>query len=326
MTKNRTAVRATRNARVLLIAAVAIVATPCLAQDSRRAAALDSTFQRAQRLASDGDVAGARTIADSVLGASPEGSARFIEALFRRATFADFADAARRDYLRIVVEYALTPRAEDALLRLAQMEMARSDRLAARKYLDRLAREHSDGRLRAEGEYWLGRVWLEDAAVPQACSAFAEARARLSATDVELGNQISYYSRLCMTTGKAEEQRTRNDSGLKVEVTTPSAAAVRDDSVTGRPAADGKLRQPAVTLMASEAPAWSAQVAAYGSKADADRLAKRLQAHGFEARVTPEKPFRVRLGRFALRSAAATLVEHLRSQRITAMVVEAERP
>jgi hypothetical protein len=287
---------------------------------------VDAVFQRAVRMASDGDLAGARALADSVLIASPEGSVPYVEALFRRATFALSADSARRDYLRIALEYSLAPRAEDALLRLAQMEIARGDRAAAKKYLDRLALEHADGRLRAQGEYWMGRVWLEDGVLPQACTALAQARARLTAADVELGNQIAYYSRQCETSVHAEEQRIRNDSAAKGDMAAKGDSAARIESArSGRVLVD-KVRAPAVAKTAAKGLTWSAQVAAYGARAEAERVAKKLVARGFDARVTPEKPFRVRLGRFARREQAATLVEKLRNQKMTAIVVEAERP
>ena len=107
----------------------------------------------------------ARALVDSVLGAAKEGSPAYVDALFARASIAESADAARKDYLRIAVDYSISPRAEDALLRLAQMEIARGDRAAAKQYLDRLALEHPDGASRAQGAYWLGRVLLDDGAL-----------------------------------------------------------------------------------------------------------------------------------------------------------------
>jgi cell division septation protein DedD len=317
---------AVRGARILLLAATARMAEPCVAQDAPAAASLDSTFQRAQRVASNGDLVRARAIADSVMNASAEGSAAFVEALFRRATFASTADLARRDYLRITLEYSLAPRAEDALLRLAQMEMARSDRMAAKKYLDRLVLEHADGKLRAQGQYWMGRVLLEEGSLPQACSALSEARARLLAADVELGNQISYYSRQCETAARAEERRNTADSVGKNEATVKSDSATRADDPASRQAAADRPGGRAVRKAGTRGPAWSAQVAAYNVKAEAERVVRKLTARGLDARVTPEKPFRVRLGRFARREEAVKMVEKLRSQKMTAIVVEAERP
>ena len=130
-----------------------------------QAGAGDSIVVRVQRLAGDGNAAAGRALVDSVLGAATAGSPAYVNALFARASIAESADAARKDYLRIALDYSMSPRAEDALLRLAQLEIARGDRAAAKQYLERLALEHPNGVSRAQGAYWLGRVLLDDGAV-----------------------------------------------------------------------------------------------------------------------------------------------------------------
>jgi cell division protein FtsN len=68
------------------------------------------------------------------------------------------------------------------------------------------------------------------------------------------------------------------------------------------------------------------QVAAFTLEEDAVRLAKRLRDRGYDARVTTEKPFRVRLGRFARRDGAVQLATKLKVAQTAAIVVEAENP
>ncbi len=178
--------------------AVAIVLCALIAPAARaQAGADDSIVVRVQRFASDGNAAAGRALVDSVLGAAKEGSPAYVNALFARASIAESADAARKDYLRIALDYSISPRAEDALLRLAQLEIARGDRAAAKQYLERLALEHPAGASRAQGAYWLGRVLLDDGAVGPACASLAEAKARVAPSDVELANQVTYYSRPC---------------------------------------------------------------------------------------------------------------------------------
>ena len=158
-----------------------------------------------QRLAGDGNSAAARALVDSVLAAAKEGSPAYVGALFARASIAESADAARRDYLRIAVDFSMSPRSEDSLLRLAQMEIARGDRAAAKQYLERLALEHPGGASRAQGAYWLGRVLIDDGALTPACASLAEAKARVAEPDVELANQIAYYSRPCAAVERAAD-------------------------------------------------------------------------------------------------------------------------
>ena len=86
-----------------------------------------------------------------MLNAAEPRSTDEAEALFWRATLAESWEGAQRDYLRIMLEHDRSPRAGDAMLRLAQGEAARGDRDEAVRYLERLAREAPESDARAEG-------------------------------------------------------------------------------------------------------------------------------------------------------------------------------
>ncbi len=287
--------------------------------------AADSAFRRAQRLAGDGNTAAGRAVAESVLTASPEGSPPYVDALYWRAMLAGSTEQARRDYLRIAIEFSLSPRAEDALLRLAQLEIARGDRAAAKKHLEQLAMEHATGPSRAQGLYWMGRVLMDEGAMTQACTSLTEAKLRVAGTDVELANQIGYYARPCGALQRAadsalRDSTTRADSILKVD------SIIHADSTANAAHTRAKNAARSVKRGETKRPAWSVQVAAFASEEDAARLAKRLRARGYDARVTTERPFRVRLGRFAKRNDAIQLALKLKAARTVAIVVEAEKP
>lgn len=278
--------------RVLVL--VALWASSAVAQTGT------DVFARARRLVNDGDAKAGRALVDSALAAAPAGSARYAEALFWRGVLAEEADAMRTDLLRVAIEFPLSPQAGDALLRLAQMEFTRGDRVNAQRYLDLLSRDHPESPLLAAGRYWTGRILFEDSKPADACTALREARRLAAPGDVELVNQIDYYSRPCdaiVTDAKA-----RADSLAAADSAQKAAEAQRA-------AAKGK---------------WSVQVAAYGSKADALALAKRLAKRGFDARVTPEKPWRVRIGHYATRADAAEVAQQLSTKKSRALVVEAE--
>jgi hypothetical protein len=286
----------------------------------------DSLLRRVQRLSLAGSGSEARALVDSVLSSSLEGSADYIEALFRRATIAESADQARRDYLRIALEYPLSPRAEDSLLRLAQLALARGDRVGAKKLLERLALEHATGVSRAPAAYWMGRVLFDDGAIAAGCASLAEARLAVSPSDVELSNQIAYYAQQCAGVQRVAEVA-RADSVARAAVHRDStlradSAALRDTLL--KSAARGKL--PITKPAVPNGPAWSVQVAAFPDKPSAVQLAKRLTARGYAVRVTQEKPFRVRVGRFGTRGEASALVAKLRAAKMEAIVVAAEKP
>jgi cell division septation protein DedD len=299
----------------------------------------DSLIARVRRLGESGSAAAGRTLADSALGAAKEGSSAYADALFARAAVAESPDAARKDYLRIVVDYSGSTRAEFALLRLAQMERARGDRTSARDYLRRLALEHPDGPSRAEGAYQLGRMMLEDGTPGPACAAFMEAKQRVAPENAELVNQINYYSQPCVAAAQHTADSARADSAAKVM---RADSLARDDSIakakaaakkktTAAPAKAAPKKAPAqkaVPAAASSAAksGWSAQVGAYDSPDEAERLAKKLKDRGYETRVSAAKPFRVRIGRYTHRDDAVALVAKLKEAKIDAFVVEAEKP
>ena len=68
------------------------------------------------------------------------------------------------------------------------------------------------------------------------------------------------------------------------------------------------------------------QLAAYTKKDEADGLVARLVAKGIEARVDGDAaPFRVRVGRFALRAEAAQRLNALKAQGYTGFIAELPR-
>src|SRR5688500_20163399 len=99
-------------------------------------AATDTTFLAAQRLVVEGRGQEGRAIIARELAAAPEGSPRYVEALYWRAALAATAADAERDYKRIIIELPVSRRSESALLGLSQLALARADRPAAMQHLE----------------------------------------------------------------------------------------------------------------------------------------------------------------------------------------------
>lgn len=157
----------------------------------------DPVFVRAQALVSDGNGAAGRALIDSVIKATPPMAPLYPQALFWRASLAASAADAESDYRHIVVDYPLAPQAADALLRLAQLELARGDRDGALAHLQRVPRDYPRSKSLARASYWTARVLFEKNDIPGACAANASALSQADTTEIELRNQIQYQGQRC---------------------------------------------------------------------------------------------------------------------------------
>jgi len=212
---------------ILAGAFASCAATMAVAQTTTRPT--DPVFVRAQALVSDGNGVAGRALIDSVLSATPPSARLYPEALFWRATLASNAADAESDYKHLVVDYPLAPQAEDALLRLAQLELARGDREGALTHLQRIPRDYPRSKSLARASYWTARVLFEKNDIPNACAANANALSKAGADEIELRNQIQYQGQRC-------------------PLTVASVAAAKP------PAADIAASAPAVTATAPSTP------------------------------------------------------------------------
>jgi cell division septation protein DedD/TolA-binding protein len=164
---------------------------------SRGAGADSSLYLKAQQMVNSGDAVAGRALADSLLKAAPPGTPRYAEGLYWRATLATTAADAERGYRQIVVDYPMSSRVDDALLRLGQLELARGEREAALQHFQRLTLEHPGSSLAGKASYWTARAYFEKNDVTRACTANADALSKTRAADVELRNQIEYQNQRC---------------------------------------------------------------------------------------------------------------------------------
>src|SRR6478672_11993172 len=180
--------------RILIATCVAATggAAPVMAQAP--SPPTESVFVRAQRMVTSGQDSAGRAVVDSVLQATAEGTPRYAEALFWRATFSKTAAAAERDYRRISVEYPLSPRAQESLLRLAQLEMTRGDRAKARVHFERIQREYPTGNTSVRASVALAPLPSDHRNAAPGCAAAATEMACLTAADLAFLNHIEDYS------------------------------------------------------------------------------------------------------------------------------------
>jgi cell division protein FtsN len=70
---------------------------------------------------------------------------------------------------------------------------------------------------------------------------------------------------------------------------------------------------------------FSVQVAAFNTRGSATALVKRLSELGFSARIVgTQRPYRVRVGRYATRQLAEDALRRMRAENVDGVVVQAE--
>ncbi len=282
--------------RVAIAVALALSTSPIMAQQGA-----DSLVTRVQQLVNLGNRSAAQAVADSAFLIRTPGTLAYAEALYARALATAEAISAERDYLRVGIEYPLSPRAEGALMMAGQLKMSRGDRNGARTLFERMALEFPGSPQSARASYWAGRLALEDGDAAAGCRSLQVASDRVQREDVEFRNQIEYL-------------RSRCTPGNQLPV--PATDSLSSYSTL-----------PETTEVKPEAPGveYSVQVAAYSRKRDADATVSRLKARGFQVRIAGSKsPYRVRIGRYATREEAVAAYGRMRRAGVTGMVVEAE--
>jgi len=268
----------------------------------------DSIFMRARQLVVNGNGAAGRLLVDSVIAATNPDTPVYADALYWRAALAASSMDAELDYKRVVVEFPLSERAGDALFQLAQLEIARGDRAAAITHLDRFLLENPSSDDRGRAGLMLVRLAFDQNEPQHACGVLRRALQDVPSAEVELRNQLDYFSPRCVNVDSTRSTPTNTTARDTTHRDSTSPSATRRDSTPAPRASKAK---------------YTLQVAAYGSRADADALAKRLKARGIDVRVSgTARMFRVRIGRYETRAAAAAAARDLKAKKIDAFVTE----
>ncbi|MEO8619577.1 MAG: SPOR domain-containing protein [bacterium] len=333
-----------------------LLATNGQAQSAPNLSPNDPIFRRARRLVSEGNGTAGRALVDSILKREEEGSTGYGNALFWRGALAETAADAERDYRRVIVEYPVSAYSDDALLAIAELEQARGDRAGALAHLQRFVKEHPVSAARGTAAFAAARLAFEQRDTRVGCAMITEARASVPTTDVELRNQIDYFSPRCATgdiaattpvvsapaasvapapvrdstpvvpkkpAGESTHQKASSPAAVKPpEVKTPPATpapTTKKAPVEAPPAAVVSEPQPKPVIKSGGS--FTIQLAAFNTRAEADRLVKKLGASGVKARVSgAAKPFRVRLDFYTTRQEALDEVASLKQRGIIGFV------
>ena len=297
-----------------------------IASDAR-----DTLFLRARRLVAGGNGAAGRSLVDSALAAAVAGTPEYATALYWRGALSSTAADAERDYRRVIVEYPFSPHSGDALLALAQLEMARGERDAAIDHLQRFLLQRPNDPERVHAGIWLGRMLLEQNQLAKGCAVLSRTRASLGDAAVETRNQVDYYAARCAgvdTTPPAP----RPAVGTAAPARTPrtDSTSIRRPSTRDTTRPDSTRRQTAARGSVSRADS-AARRAPTRDTAPSKPRPKRDSAKADSTRRKPVKPnadapsatgrYTIQVAAYDTRQAAEQLVTRLSARGIVARIV-----
>lgn len=200
---------------------------------------------------------------------------------FLRARLMADVDSAEVEYLRAAIDgegiYASRAR-----LRLAQLTLARGGHAAAARHLEQLRTDDPGGDLTAASWVWTARAAEAAGDAASACSAWATALTTLPASSSQREEAKENRSR-CEASGREPGEVETFTVQLGAFGTEEAAIRLRDGAA---------LTGIAVRVEAPHGGVMVHRVRAgrFGSRVDAERLAARFEAEGYDAVVVPEEP------------------------------------
>jgi len=296
--------------RAWLIAALAAGAIILAA--GKAAAQTDPRLVNAVRAAQEGQGDSARAAVQQLLDATPPTDTLYPQILYTQAMVAGTAGDMRRLLQRVAVEFGTSSWADDALLRLVQMDYATRNYDGAAHNLERLRLDFPASPLLPQAAYWAGRTYFDSNNPAAACRWLADGMAQ-ARNDVELQNQLNFLYQRCDL---------RADSGAAA---TPADSSRRDSSAAAAaaqaPAAstkDSAPSPPAAAPAPSAAPTRSVyrvQIAAVATPKAAEDAAKKARPLGLTVKTVKDKGlYKVRVGEYATREAAQTAAASLKAK------------
>lgn len=313
-----------------------------LAATSPAAAQTDPRLVQAVAVAQEGNRDSATALVRVVRNGAAAGSALYAEALYTTSILATNPDTMRRMLQQVIVEQSLSPWADDALLRLAQLDYASGNLPAAMRDLERLRTDFPNSDVFTDASFWAARTYFDARQERPGCEWVGMGLARAGDTPSTVRDQLQVFARRCSATalsegsakappapprdtivlaesGSREDGKTDSldagretrdsvvrDSASRVPSPASGALVARLDTTTHDPRPTTRDEQPATVFRV--------QVVAAATQAAADVAVGKLRELGYDSRVVSEGGyFKVRAGGYGSRSDATAAVQRLRA-------------
>jgi hypothetical protein len=307
---------------VIALSAALLTARTLLAQS-------DPQLRQAVALAQDGNRDSALVLVRAVQAAADQSTPRYAEALYTAGILSTDPDSMRRMLQQVVVEQSLSAWADDALLRLAQLDYAGGNLPAATRDLERLRTDFPRSDVFAEAAFWAARTYFDAHQERLGCEWVGMGLARAADGSPTIRDQLQTFARRCSATALAEGSAKAPagaprdtvvlvsagtvDSGRVTRDTADSGRGTRDTVPVSRPLTldSQPSTQPESRVPRPES-VFRVQVIAAGTRDQANDAVARLRGLGYDAVIAEEGGFlKVRAGGFTSRSDAAAAQRRL---------------
>jgi cell division septation protein DedD len=274
-----------------------VASSPARAQTDPR---LVDVIRQAQQGQSDS----ARARVQQLLASTTPTDTLYPQILYTQAMVATDAGSMRRQLQRVAVEYATSSWADDALLRLVQLDFASGNLDGAARNLERIRRDYPGTPLLPQVSYWAARTYFDQKNPGMACHWLADGIAA-SSGNVEMQNQLGYLNQRCSQVAIDTGTRPSGDT------TTSSGAAAADTTTTTLVKPD--TTAPPAPVAASKP--FRIQVSAVGSSAAAAAMISKLKGRGLVAVTLQEGGlYKVRVGSYATRADATAALPGVKAK------------
>jgi DNA polymerase-3 subunit delta len=276
------------------------------------------------RNAQEGQGDSARLKVQQLLAATSPSDTLYPQIIYTQAMVSGDAADMRRQLQRIAVEYSSSSWADDALLRLVQLDYGSGNLDGAARNLERIHQDYPGTPLLPQAAYWAARTYFDQKKPELACRWIGEGMAG-SQGNVELQNQLGYLNQRCakfanagagkpdtqITIASATPDTSRTVAPKAVDsAVPPGSVPVPVRPVTPSPAetlrSDSVAATPRVMSPAAGATRFRIQVTAVRSQPTAQALIAKLKGKGFTPVVVEEGGlYKVRIGDYATKADAA---------------------
>jgi DNA polymerase III subunit delta len=318
---------------VSLLAAVSVLsALPAYPQSDPRLVEIIHQAQQGQ-----GD--SARIKVQRLLAATSTTDTLYPQIIYTQAMVSGDAGDMRRQLQRIAVEYSSSSWADDALLRLVQLDYASGNLDGAARNLERIRQDYPGSSLTPQAAYWAARTYFDQKKPDLACRWLGEGMAAAQG-NVEVQNQLGYLNQRCAKFAgpgppptDSGPSRVPSDSQATIASAPPDTnkvpltgadtlgppgsvpVPVRPVPATGRAdtlRADSLAASPRTPTSSAR---FRVQITAVRTQSAAQALVTKLKARGLSPVIVEEGGlYKVRVGEYATKADAAAALPGIKAK------------